>query len=122
MAVLVAEVNVGKALEGYAESALLLSDHGRSSSKPVSGNVDALRGQKQDCHGTLNPLLCIQKAVYNGILLVDDGGDQLGGIDLSAAHLKKMNMALFIGLLDQFLLICYFAHCGDGIAAQVGLN
>ena len=54
--------------------------------------------------------------------MVDKSCHQFGGIDAAAAHLHKMDMAVFKSVLHQLRFIIDLSHGGDGKAAQVRLD
>ena len=72
IAVVVSEIDIGKALKGNTAGLVLLSNRQRSTSIAVSGSVDAIRGQEENGHGALDHFLGIQKPFYQTLLLIDD--------------------------------------------------
>ena len=51
--------------------------------------------------------------------MIDDSGHQLGGINVSAAHLQKVRVALFKDNPGDFICIVDFAHRGDSVGTVV---
>ena len=113
----VSKVDVCKAFKGNTERTVLVSDDRRGTSEAVTGDIDALRGQQENGHGTLDFFLCQFQTFNKGISLTDDGADQLGCIDLAAAHFHEMNMPFLKCFLNQLFFIIDLADCGDGIAS-----
>ena len=62
----------------------------------------------------------MENAVHQVVLLVDEGGGQLGGVDLARAHGHELVAVVGEVFLDQLLRIVDDAHRGDGVQAQVG--
>ena len=104
-------------LKGSAERPVLLADGDGGTAVAVPGGVDAFRRQQENGHGTLDLFLCQFQTFNKGICLTDDGADQLGCIDLTAAHFHEMNMPFLKCFLNQLFFIIDLADCGDGIAS-----
>ena len=54
----VSKVDVCKAFKGNTERTIFVSDDRRGTSEAVTGDIDALRGQQENGHGTLDFFLC----------------------------------------------------------------
>ena len=119
---MVSQVNVGKAFKRNAESIFLAPDHYRRPPIAVTGGINTFRRQDQDRHGAFDHFLGIEKAFHKALLLINNRSSQFGSIDPPAAHLHKMNMSVFVGLVDQFFFVIDLSHCYNGKTAQVGLD
>ena len=87
--ILVAEVQIGEALERSAEALVLSADDDRCSAELVAGQVNALRGQQHNAHGAIDYILCIAEAVNQVVFPVNQRGDELRRVDDTAAHLEE---------------------------------
>ena len=87
--VLVAEIQIGKTLEGGAVAFRLAPHNNRRSAELVAGQIDALRGQEHNAHGAVNHFLGVAESLNQIVLAVDQRCDQLGRIDDAAAHLEE---------------------------------
>ena len=114
----VVEVRQRARLERHGPGALFLRDGHRRAAQLVAGGVDALGRQQQKRAGPVDHLLGVPDALLEGGLLVDECGYQLGGIDLVAAHLRKMG-PLAEGLPGQLVRVLDHPHRDDGVDAQV---
>ena len=56
------------------------------------------------------------------VLLVDEGGHQLGGVDFTRAHGHELVAVVGEVALHQRVGIVDDAHGGDGVQAQVGAH
>ena len=61
-------------------------------------------------------------AVHQGVPLVDEGGSQLGGVDLSGTHGHKLVALVGEKFLHNLVRIADDSHGGDGEQAQVGAH
>ena len=118
----VAQVQIGKGLKGGAAAVLFPAQDDGSPAVAVPGTVDAVRGHQQDGHGAVDQLLGILDALYQVILLVDDGRGQFRCVDGAAAHLQEMGAAAFEDLLDQLVRIVDLTDRTDGVSAMVGTD
>lgn len=118
----IAQVEIGKALEGDAAGLRLFTDCHRGPAKPVPGGQYAPGGQKQQAHGAVDGLLGIAYAFEEVLLLVYEGGHQLRLVDIAAAHFHKMGVAPGKYPIHQLPGIVYFAHGDDGIGAVMGAH
>ena len=73
-----------------AQRAVLLAEDDGRAAELVAGGVDALVGQQQHRAGALDGVLGDADALDEAAALVDQRGDQLGGVDLAAAHLGEV--------------------------------
>ena len=87
--VLIAEVQIGKTLEGGAVALRLAPHNNRRSTELVAGQIDALRGQEHNAHGAVNHFLGVAKSLDQIVFAVNQRCDQLGRIDEAAAHLEE---------------------------------
>ena len=71
-------------------------------------------------HGTLDQILSVLNPFDYIFLLIDYGGNKLGGVDAASAHFQKMNVGRCKKIGQDLLGIVYFAHCGDGISSVMG--
>ena len=60
-----------------------------------------LRVEQDEWSWNLDFFLCQFQTFNKGICLTDDGADQLGCIDLAAAHFHEMNMPFLKCFLNQ---------------------
>ena len=65
-------------------------------------------------------LLRVQNALYQIFLLVDQGGSQLRGVDLTGGHGHKLMAGSGEGLLHQLFGVVDQAHGGNGEHTQMG--
>ena len=94
LVILVSQIDICKAFERYTVGSLFVPDHQRSPPVPVSGSVKPVLGHQKHCHGPVHDLLDILDPFHDGRLLADQGSHQLRGVDLAAAHLLEMRMAV----------------------------
>jgi len=79
-------------------------------------------GQQQHGTGALNTLLCVTDTVFERSPLVNQRGDQFGGVDSKAAHFGKVGDTPSERVPGQCIEIINQAHRHDGIGAQVGTD
>ena len=100
----IAQLVVGKGLEGDAVGPLLFPDQNRKPAHPVPGGDDlALAGQDQQGEGAADLLLSVSDAGNQVVLLVDEGGGQFSGVDLAGAHGHELVAVVGEVPLDQLL-------------------
>ena len=78
--VLIAEVQIGKTLEGGAVALRLAPHNNRRSAELVARQIDALRGQEHNAHGAVNHFLGVAKSLDQIVFAVNQRCDQLGRI------------------------------------------
>ena len=61
-------------------------------------------------------------SLNNIFLLVNDGSHQFCGIDVTAAHFKKMGVSIGKNRIYNFFCIVDLTNCGNGIGAVVGTH
>ena len=115
----VAQIQIGKAFKGYAESILLLPHRNRRAPQPVSGRQNPLRRHEQYSHGAVYQLLCILNAFDQVVPLIDHRRHKLRGVNVSSAHLKEMALAVLKNLRHNLILIINLTHSGYGVGAMV---
>jgi len=81
------QVREGAAFLAGTEGAVLLSEDQGGAAVIIPGRIDPVLGQQQDRAGAVDRFLSVVEPGREGILLVDQGGDQFGGINLATAHL-----------------------------------
>ncbi len=113
---------IGEGLEGDAAALLVLADEHRQAAQAVPGGVDALGCEDEDGHGALDLLLGVTDAGDQVVLLVDEGGHQLRGVDLAGAHGHELVAVVGKVALHQLLGVLDDAHGGDGVQPQVGAH
>ena len=120
--VLIAQLVVGEGLEGDAAALPALPDEHRQAAQAVPGGVDALGCEDEDGHGALDLLLGVTDAGDQVVLLVDEGGHQLRGVDLAGAHGHELVAVVGEVAVHQGLGVLDDAHGGDGVQPQVGAH
>ena len=120
--VLIAQLVVGEGLEGYAAALRPLADEDGQAAQLVPGGDDAVGGENEDGGGAVNQLLGVKNAVHQILLLVDEGGGELGGVDLSGAHGHELMAVVGEVALNELLGVVDDAHRGDGVQPQVGAH
>ena len=70
---------------------VIFSNNNRCAAHAVARGINSIFGEQQNRGGSLNHLLRPGQAVHKICSLINQVGDQLGGIDLVAAHFRKMN-------------------------------
>ena len=118
----VSQVEISKGLKGDTVGVLLVADHHRRTTQPVSGGKDALGGHDQNGHGAVNHLLSIADAVNQVILLIDEGCHQFGVVQITAAHLQEMGVPVLEDVLSQLCRVVDAAHRGNRIGSVVGAD
>ena len=120
--VLIAQLVVGEGLEGYAQAVVILSHQHGQPPQPIPGGDDGVGGQQQDGAGAVDDLLGVADAVDQAAPLVDEGGGQLGGVDLAGGHGHELMPRPGKGLGHQLFGVVDDAHGGDGEHPQVGAH
>ena len=111
-----AEIEVSEALEAGAIALLLRSDdHGRSA-EAVACNVYTEGSEDHNARRAVDTLLRVADTVDEILLLGDERGDQLGGIDLAVMHLHKVT-AVTDHLIGELLKVIYLADRSYGEGA-----
>ena len=113
---------IGEGLEADTQAVVIPSHQHREPAHLVPGGDDAVGEQKQYGAGAVDDLLGMADAVDQVILLVDEGGGQLGVVDLARGHGHELMAGAGEGILHQFLGVVDDAHCGDGEEPQVGAH
>jgi hypothetical protein len=78
-------------------------------------------GKNQNADGAVNDLLSKADTLDEILLLIDDGGNQLGGIDLPSGHLEEVSISadvIFHDLIDVIDL----SDGGDGEGTMLGTD
>ena len=117
-----AQLLVGEGLKGHAAAVFLLADQHRQTAHPVPGGDDAVGGEDQDGHGTVDLLLGVADTGHQRILLIDEGGGQLRGGNFAGRHGHELLALLLETLLHQRLGVVDDAHGGDGVETQMGTD
>ena len=117
--VLIAQIQISITFKGDAVCVFLPSDDHRGTAHTVPCRIDSFGGHEHKCHGAVNQLLSITDTVDEIFFLIDDGSDQLCGIDVSPAHFQKMSIAVLIDKIRDLLCVVDFAHGGDGVGSVV---
>ena len=101
---------------------VLAHQHGQAA-HGVPGRDDlSLLGEDEQGHGALDHLLSVENPADQVALLVDEGGGELGGVDLARAHGHKLVAGGGEVLPDDVLGIVDDAHGGDGVEPQMGAH
>ena len=119
--ILIAQLVIGKGLEGDAAALVVFADEYGQTAQPVTGGNDlAPLGEDEQGEGALDHLLGVENAGDQVILLVDEGGGQLGGVHPAGAHGHELVAVVGEIGLDQLVGVVDDAHRGDGIQTKVG--
>ena len=97
----------------------MLADQNGQPSQLVAGGQNAIRRHQQDRDGAADHLLRVQNALHKVFLHVDEGGDQLRDVDLTAALRHELMSVVGEVGVDQLVDIVDDAHRADGIQPEV---
>ena len=115
--VAVTEIEIGERFEGGAEP-LVLHPHGqRRAAVAVACQIDALGREQKQRHRAVDHFLRVPDALDERVLLVDQRGDQLGGVDLARGHLEEMDAAVFHDHVGQRFFVVDLADRRDRVGA-----
>ena len=117
--VFITKVQECKGFGGGDVPILLLTDEDGGPSPLVTGHIDALRSHDHQRQRAVDALLRVTDAVDEVLLLIDEGRDQLGGIDHAAAHLHEVGAAVLHDLFGQLVRVVDLTDGRDGIRAVV---
>ena len=90
--VVIAQIQVGEALETDTSAVFLAADLHRRSAQPVAGRVNTVLGHDHQGHGTADQILGITNTVLISVALVDERGRELCRIDIPSAHLQEVRV------------------------------
>ena len=119
---LVLEVRQCAGLEGDRPGVRILRRHDRRPAQMIAGRVDPLVREQEDRTGPHDPVLCVAEPLDEGRSLVDEGGDDLRGVHLVLAHLRKMGRLRITSLFRKLLGVLHNTHRHDRIHAQVRVD
>ena len=119
---LVAQLLTGKRLHGHAATVLALTHNNRQAAHSVTGSDQTIGRQQQNGAGAFDQGLCILNAVHKVIAPVDEGRDQLCGIDLTGGHSHKVMAGSRKGLGDDILGIVDDAHISNRKHAKMAAD
>ena len=117
----VTEVEIREAFGAGTEAVLLFADEDGCSAVLIAHGVNALGREDEHAHGAVDDLLCIPDTFDEIILLVDDGGNELGLVDLTVLHFKEMRVILENCLYDFFRIVD-FTYGRNAEGAVVGTD
>ena len=120
--VVIAQLVIGEGLKGDTVAILVPAHQHRQTAQLVPGGDDAILGENQDGGGAFDHVLGVADALHQGVLLVDQPGHQLGGVDGAAAHGHELMAPLGEIGLDQLVGVADDANHGDGVKPQVGAH
>ena len=120
--VVVAQLVIGKGLKGHAAAVLGLAHQHGQAAQPIPGGHNGVGGEDQDGAGAVDLRLGPVDAGYQVVLLIDEGGGQLGGVDLAGAHGQELVAVVGEIALHQRVGVVDDAHGGDGVQPQVGAH
>ena len=112
---------VSKALDGNGITVIILTDQNGQTAIEVARRIEAILGQYQHGHRAVDHALGKTDTLSDGVLLIDEGSDQLGGVDLAAAQLQIV-VVLVEDQLSQRILVVDLADRAEGKAAQVAAD
>ena len=115
----VSEIEESKRFERYAEGSRFFADDDGGLSVFVARNVDPFGSEDEDGHRAVDGVLCDLDALGDACPAVDEGGDQLGGVDVAAAHFEEVRRALRKCFFDQLFEIVDAPDGRDGKVAEV---
>ena len=119
---LISQIQERKTFKGGAEGIVFFADDDGSTSHLIPGGIETLRGEQQNCHGTVDQFLRILQSFNQIIPLIDDCRHQLGRVDISAAHFQEMRMSAAENLHQNLFHVVDTAHRDNGIGAMVGTD
>ncbi len=120
--VLVAQFMIGEGLKGDAAALGILADQHRQTAQAVPGGQNSVGCENQNGHGTFNLLLGITDTGNQVVLLVNQGGHQLRGVDLAGAHGHELVAVVGKVPLYQLFGVLNDAHGRDGVQPQMGAH
>ena len=115
------QIEIGKALKTGAIALLLLAQNNGGTSQLVAGGIHAAGRQDQHAEGSLDQLLCIADSLNKILLLVDNGGHQLGGVDFAVLHFKKVGISADDGIHNAAGVVD-LSHRGNSKSTVMGTN
>ena len=120
---LIAQLLSGVVLKGGTEGILFfLNDNGKPAHFVPGGNQVPVFPENQDGGGAVHHFLGKPDALSKGAFLINEGGNQLVGIDFSAGHAFKVSAAEGQILLDEGLGVVDKTNGADGVTAQIGTD
>ena len=117
---LVVEVRIGGGLHGDGHRAGPLRDGDGGAAVAIACGVDLAVRHDEHGAGTLDAVHGVGNAVLDGLLGVDERGDDFGRVVLAVAVLGEVDVVLLDGLPGQLLDVVELADGHDAVHAEVG--
>ena len=110
---------VGRVVQTVADFAAYFD---RRPAVAVTCGVDSVFRHNKECQRTFDDFLCISDAFNERVFLIYDSRDKLGRIDVSAAHLQEMRVAVCKNQFCDFVNIVDPAYRRNSICSKVRAN
>ena len=116
----VAKLLVCERFKGNGISVLAFTDENRDASKLItSGNDCTLARENENGHCAVDKRLRVFDSVGEGILLVNECRNKLGGVNPTARHSVKVTARLSEASVDKLLGVVNHTNCANCVCAEL---